>query len=137
MTFGAFLAAIGLELFLVPNQVIDGGIVGISIMLDATTSMSFSALLLLLNLPFFLIGIRSMGWRFTITGIIAISLLSLFSALLSTYPPVTNDSFLAAIFGGLIDGLGVGIIIRFGGFLDGSDVVAVIADRKSVFSVGR
>lgn len=136
VTFGAFLAAIGLELFLVPNQVIDGGIVGISIMLDATTSMSFSALLLLLNLPFFLIGIRSMGWRFTITGIIAISLLSLFSALLSTYPPVTNDSFLAAIFGGLIDGLGVGIIIRFGGFLDGSDVVAVIADRKSVFSVG-
>ena len=61
VTFGAFLAAIGLELFLVPNQVIDGGIVGISIMLDATTSMSFSVLLLLLNLPFFLIGIRSMG----------------------------------------------------------------------------
>jgi len=136
ISFGALLAAIGLELFLVPNNVIDGGIVGISIMGDAITSIPFSALLVFLNLPFVILSWNKVGWRSAVAGCAATVLLSVFSAILSEYHPLTEDPLLAAIFGGIIDGLGVGLVIKAGGFLDGIDVVAIIADRCSVFSVG-
>ena len=100
---GALIAAIGLELFLIPNNVIDGGVV---------------------------------GKNFAIATTIAICILSVWSAVFAPLPKVTDDPFLAAIFGGIIDGLGVGLIIRAGGSLDGTEIVAIIMDRRSVFSVG-
>ena len=133
---GTILAAAGLVLFLVPHHVIDGGVVGLSIMGDAGLHIPFGVLLMGLNLPFIILGIFKVGWRFALLGCFATMFLSVFSGIFSQFSPVTDDPFLAAIFGGIIDGLGVGLVIKAGGFLDGSDVVAILADRKSVFSVG-
>lgn len=136
ITIGSILAALGLELFLIPNQVIDGGIVGISIMLSAITGKSLGVFLVLLNLPFLYLGYKQIGKSFSFGTVVAIVLLSLFSALFAPIPRVTDDPFLAAIFGGIIDGIGVGLIIRAGGSLDGTEIVAIIMDRKTAFSVG-
>lgn len=134
--FGALIAAIGLEIFLIPNNVIDGGVVGLSIMASYLTNMSLGIFLVILNLPFMYLGYKQIGKSFTIATFIAICFLSLWSEVFAPIPPVTIDPFLAAIFGGIIDGVGVGLIIRAGGSLDGTEIVAIIMDRKSVFSVG-
>ena len=133
---GALIAAIGLELFLIPNNVIDGGVVGISIMMSSITGLSLGVFLVLLNIPFLYLGYKQIGKNFAIATTIAICILSVWSAVFAPLPKVTDDPFLAAIFGGIIDGLGVGLIIRAGGSLDGTEIVAIIMDRKSVFSVG-
>ena len=133
---GAIIASIGLELFLIPNHVIDGGVVGISIMASTVTPMSFGFFLVVMNLPFLYLGYKQIGKNFAIATLIAICFLSAWSAVFETLPRVTEDPFLAAIFGGIIDGLGVGLIIRAGGSLDGTEIVAIILDRRSVFSVG-
>lgn len=137
ISIGAILASIGLQLFLIPNHVIDGGIVGISIMLEAMTDISLGIFLVLLNIPFAILGWKQVNWKFAVCGFISIVLLSVFSEIVEdNFAPITNDAFLASIFGGIIDGLGVGLIIKAGGFLDGTNVVSIIADRKTVFSVG-
>ena len=133
---GAIIAAIGLELFLIPNNVIDGGVVGISIMMSSITGLSLGIFLVLLNLPFLYLGYAQIGKNFAIATTVAICFLSIWSAVFAPVPRVTDDPFLAAIFGGIIDGLGVGLIIRAGGSLDGTEIVAIIMDKKSVFSVG-
>ena len=133
---GAMIAAIGLEIFLIPNNVIDGGVVGLSIMASYLTNMQLGVFLVLLNLPFMYLGYKQIGKNFTIATFIAICFLSVWSEVFDPVPPVTIDPFLAAIFGGIIDGVGVGLIIRAGGSLDGTEIVAIIMDRKSVFSVG-
>ena len=133
---GAIIASIGLELFLIPNHVIDGGVVGLSIMESTVTPMSFGFFLVVMNLPFLYLGYKQIGKNFAIATLIAICFLSAWSAVFETLPRVTEDPFLAAIFGGIIDGLGVGLIIRAGGALDGTEIVAIIMDRRSVFSVG-
>ncbi len=133
---GAIIASIGLELFLIPNHVIDGGVVGISIMFNTIFGLPFGFFLVLLNLPFLYLGYKQIGKNFAIATLIAICFLSFWSAVIGNIPRVTEDPFLAAIFGGIIDGLGVGLIIRAGGSLDGTEIVAIIMDKKSVFSVG-
>lgn len=133
---GSIIAAIGLELFLIPNNVIDGGVVGLSIMASAVTGWQLGVFLVLLNLPFLALGYKQIGRNFAMATTIAILFLSFWSAVFAPLPQVTTDPFLAAIFGGIIDGLGVGIIIRFGGSLDGTEIVAIIMDHRSVFSVG-
>ena len=134
--FGAIIAAVGLELFLIPNEVIDGGIVGVSIMMSSLTGLSLGVFLVLLNIPFLYLGYKQIGQNFAIATLVAICFLAVWSAVFSPFPQVTDDPFLAAIFGGIIDGLGVGLIIRAGGSLDGTEIVAIIMDKKSVFSVG-
>ena len=133
---GAVIAAFGLEEFLIPNNVIDGGIVGISIMLETITGMSLGVFLVLLNIPFLFMGYKHIGKNFAIATLVAICFLSVWSEIFEPLQKVTDDPFLAAIFGGIIDGLGVGLIIRAGGSLDGTEIVAIIMDKKSVFSVG-
>ncbi len=133
---GSMIAAIGLEIFLIPNNVIDGGVVGLSIMASYITNMQLGVFLVLLNLPFMYLGYKQIGKNFTIATFIAICFLSLWSEVFHPVPPLTMDPFLAAIFGGIIDGVGVGLIIRAGGSLDGTEIVAIIMDKKSVFSVG-
>jgi len=134
--FGAIIAALGLEGFLIPNNVIDGGIVGVSIMMSTLTGMSLGVFLVLLNIPFLFMGYKQIGKNFAIATTIAICFLSFWSEVFGPLPKVTDDPFLAAIFGGIIDGVGVGLIIRAGGSLDGTEIVAIIMDKKSVFSVG-
>ena len=133
---GAVITAVGLEIFLIPNNIIDGGVVGLSIMAHAITEQPLGVFLILFNLPFLYIGCKQIGKAFAVATMTAIFLLSLWSAYFAPFPTVTQDLFLAAIFGGIIVGLGVGLIIRSGGSLDGTEIVAIILDKKSVFSVG-
>ena len=133
---GSIITAIGLEIFLIPNNIIDGGVVGISIMLSAITGLPFGAFLILINLPFLYLGYKHIGKAFAIATTFAVISLSFWSSVFLPVLPVTNDYFLAAVFGGIITGTGVGLIIRNGGSLDGTEIVAILTDKKTVFSVG-
>jgi len=136
LTAGAAIYSAGLNLFLIPNHVIDGGVTGISLLVQALTGIPFSILIVLLNLPFFFIGYRRLGKRVTAYSIYAIVILSLCSSYLEKLPAATNDPFLSTIFGGIIMGIGVGIVIKSGGSTDGTEIVAIMMSGRSSFSVG-
>ncbi|MDF2569193.1 MAG: hypothetical protein K0R55_797 [Sporomusa sp.] len=133
---GSILAAIGLEIFLVPNQIIDGGIVGIAIMSSHLTGIDISFFLVLLNLPFLYVGYNHIGKTFALSTLFSIISLSGWVYVFHPVPELTNDLFLAAIFGGIILGIGVGLIIRNGGSLDGTEIMAILLDKRTGFSVG-
>lgn len=133
---GSIIAAIGLEIFLIPNQIIDGGIVGISILLSHITGISISLFLVLLNLPFLYLGYMQIGKSFCFATLFSVLSLAYWVSFFHPIPELTHDLFLAATFGGVLVGIGVGLIIRYGGSLDGTEIVAIILDRKSGFSVG-
>ena len=135
LAFGALVYNCGLHVFLVPNNVIDGGVVGIALMAAHVTGISFSVFIVALNIPFFVIGYRKIGLRFTFFSLYSVLCLSLWSSFLHL-APMTDDPFLSTIFGGMIMGLGVGLIIRWGGSLDGTEIMAIIAEKISPFSVG-
>ena len=136
LIIGSLIYSAGLEIFLVPNNIIDGGIVGISIMASYLTGIPFGVYMLVLNMPFLYLGYKQIGKTFAISTIISIIALSIFSEFLEPVPQITQDYFLAAIFGGIIAGAGVGLVIRQGGSLDGTEITAIILDRKTSFSVG-
>jgi len=133
---GSILAAVGLEIFLIPNQIIDGGIVGISIMASHITKLPLSLFLVVLNLPFLYLGYKQIGKSFAIATMFSVVSLSYWVSFFHPIPELTNDLFLAAVFGGIVVGIGVGLIIRSGGSLDGTEIVAILMDKKSGFSVG-
>lgn len=137
ITFGAALASIGLETFLIPNNIIDGGIVGISIMLSYLSGFPLAAFLIALNLPFLYLGYRQIGKTFALFTMYAVFCLSVGVSILHPVPKITDDYILAALFGGVILGAGVGLIIRCGGSLDGTEIVAIIFDRRTSFTVGQ
>lgn len=136
LAIGAILASTALEIFLVPNNIIDGGVVGISIISSHLTKLPLGAFIFLLNLPFLLIGYKQIGKTFVISTLFSITLLSIGVSVLHPVPGITDDILLAAVFGGITLGIGVGLIIRYGGSLDGTEIVAIILDKKSSFSVG-
>lgn len=136
LIIGSLIYSAGLEIFLVPNNIIDGGVVGISIMASYLTGIPFGVYMVVLNLPFLYLGYKQIGKTFAISTIISIIALSVFSEFLEPVPRITEDYFLAAIFGGIIAGAGVGLVIRQGGSLDGTEITAIILDRKTSFSVG-
>lgn len=133
---GALMMAIGLEMFLVPNNVIDGGITGVSIMLSYKTGISLGFFIFALNLPFFFLGYKHMGKTFSISTLYGITWLSIFIIILHDAPNVTDDVLLASVFGGIILGIGVGLVIRFGGSLDGTEILAILFTKRLPFSVG-
>jgi uncharacterized membrane-anchored protein YitT (DUF2179 family) len=133
---GALLMAVGLEIFLVPNKIIDGGIVGISIIISYLSGIPLGVFLLLLNLPFLFLGYKQIGKTFAISTLYAVVIMAIGTYLLHPVPPLTIDPLLAAVFGGIILGIGVGIVIRFGGSLDGTEIVAILLNKKTPFSVG-
>lgn len=137
ITIGAAFAAVALEIFLVPNNIIDGGIIGISIMLSYVTKIQLSILTLALNIPFLILGYKQLGKSFLIKAAYA---MVIFSILLEQFKPVeelTNDILLATVFGGVLLGIGVGFVIRYGACLDGTEVVAILISKKMSFSVGQ
>lgn len=136
LTLGAFLVAVGLEEFLVPNNIIDGGIIGVSIITSYLTKWPLGILVILFNLPFFLFAYNKLGKCFVFNAFYAVCVLGGFVTLLHHGEPLTNNLLLACIFGGLIIGLGVGLIIRSNGSLDGTEIVAISIARKISFSVG-
>ncbi|HZG82206.1 MAG TPA: YitT family protein [Brevibacillus sp.] len=133
---GATLVSVGLEIFLVPNQIIDGGIVGISIIASHVTGIKLGVFLFVLNLPFLLIGYKHMGKTFAISTLFGVTVMSIGTSLLHPVSSLTDDPLLAAVFGGIILGVGVGLVLRYGGSLDGTEIVAVLLNKKSPFSVG-
>ena len=136
-SLGATLAALALEIFLVPNNIIDGGIIGISIMISYITKVKLSILTFVLNIPFLILGYKQLGKSFLIKAAYA---MLVFSVLLEQFKPVpelTNDILLATVFGGLLLGIGVGFVIKFGACLDGTEVVAILINKKTSFSVGQ
>ncbi|TDK58932.1 YitT family protein [Bacillus salipaludis] len=136
ITLGATLMGVGLEIFLVPNNVIDGGITGISIMLSYLTGWKIGIFLFILNMPFFYIGYKQIGKTFALSTLYGIIILSIATTLLHPVPAFTQDILLASVFGGIILGIGVGIVIRYGGSLDGTEILAILFNNKLPFSVG-
>jgi len=136
LELGAILAATGLELFLIPNNIIDGGINGISIILSYLTGIPLGLYIFFLNIPFLFIGYKQIGKTFVVSTFFAITSLAIWVTLLTPVPGFTQDVLLASVFGGIVLGIGIGMIIRYGGSLDGTEIVAIILDRRSGFSVG-
>jgi len=134
---GAILAAIGLEEFLVPDNLIDGGVTGISIMAAYLTRFPLGLFTFILNIPFLFIGYKQIGKTFVIRSLFAIAAFSFWLTFFQSVKEATNDVFLAAIFGGIFLGLGAGLIIRYGGSLDGTEMVAIVINRRWNFSVGQ
>ena len=136
MVLGSILVSIGLEIFLIPNNIIDGGMTGISIMASYLTKVQLGVFTFILNLPFVVVGYRQIGKTFAFSTIFSVICLSIGVTLLHPVPGITQDTLLATIFGGIIMGIGVGLIIRNGGSLDGTEIIAIILDKKSTFSIG-
>lgn len=133
---GAVFMAVGIEVFLVPNTIMDGGIVGISIILSHLSGIKLGLFLFFLNVPFFYIGYKQIGKTFALSTILGITVMSLSTAYLHHVPAFTEDMLLATVFGGVILGIGVGLVIRYGGCLDGTEVLAILLNKKLPFSVG-
>lgn len=135
ISIGVFFEAISLESFLVPNKIIDGGVTGISIMMTHLSGLPIGIFLVIFNFPFFIVGYKQMGKTFTVTSACAVTALALLTTF-SGIPQFTNDLLLAAVFGGIIMGIGVGLVIRNGGSSDGTEILAVLFNEKTPFSVG-
>ncbi|MBE3553298.1 MAG: YitT family protein [Kyrpidia tusciae] len=133
---GSLVAAYGLRGFLVPNHIIDGGMTGISILLSYLTGLNIGWFLLALNLPFLLLGYNQIGKTFTVLTFLGVAGLAVWTWVLGSAAVVTQDLLLAAVFGGVIVGLGVGLVIRHGGSMDGTEIVAVVLSERWPFSVG-
>jgi len=136
MILGSILASVGLEIFLIPNNIIDGGITGISIMASHFTNLPLGLFIFLLNIPFLVIGYKQIGKTFTLLTLFSVICLSIGVSVLHPVAGITHDILLATIFGGIILGAGIGLIIRNGGSLDGTEIVAIILDKKTGFSIG-
>jgi uncharacterized membrane-anchored protein YitT (DUF2179 family) len=132
---GVFSAALGLKGFLLPNEFIDGGVTGIALMVSQLTGVSLSLLILLINIPFIVLGYYHLGRKFALKTLLTI--LALAGALLVvSFPPLTQDKLLIAVFGGFFLGAGVGLAMRGGGVLDGTEILAVYLSRKLPASIG-
>jgi uncharacterized membrane-anchored protein YitT (DUF2179 family) len=132
---GVFVAALGLASFLVPNHFIDGGITGVSMLISKLTGIPLAVLLLVVNIPFLIAGYRFIGREFSIKSAIAIVALAGLVAWLP-FPVATEDKLLGAVFGGFFLGAGVGMAIRSGGVLDGTEVLALILSSRTFATVG-
>ena len=134
---GAIIAAFSIEEFLVPCTILDGGIVGISIMINNLSRIPLGVLTLVLNLPFLIVGMRKLGTQFIFKSAVA---MVTFSSCLEIFAPltdITRDYLLAVCFGGVFLGIGVGLVIRSGGCLDGTETVAIFLNRRFNLPVGQ
>ncbi|MEH7445163.1 YitT family protein [Bacillus sp. JJ1122] len=134
---GALFVSLALEFFLIPNHIIDGGIVGVSIIMSYLTGLKLEFYLLFLNLPFLYLGYKKIGKRFVVTTLLGITVLSLGTLVLYNVPVPTGNPLLASLFGGIFLGVGVGIVIRYGGSLDGTEILGILLNRRTSFSVGK
>lgn len=147
LTIAGLINAFGVTVFLAPVNLYDSGISGTSMLLSQLTPeyLSLSVFLLILNIPLFLYGLKRQGLAFTIYSIYAVAIYSLGAYLITDVLPIDvsmasplaqDDLLLCAIFGGLISGVGSGLTIRFGGAIDGIEVMAVIFSKKLNITVG-
>lgn len=132
---GIISAGFGLKGFLLPNSFIDGGVTGISLLTAQLTDLPLSVLILIINLPFIALGYKQINKSFAKKSIIAIAGLALAVAFIE-YPVITSDKLLVAMFGGFFLGAGIGLSIRGGGVLDGTEILAIYISKKSSYSIG-
>jgi uncharacterized membrane-anchored protein YitT (DUF2179 family) len=138
MAIGAFLAALAIRIFLVPNALIDGGVVGISLILGRLYGNSLvSYFVILLNIPFAFLAWRFIRKGFVIHMLVAVALFALFLSILEKVPSFAADPLEAIVIGGAMLGAGAGMIIRYGGCTDGTEILAIIINRKWGFTVGQ
>lgn len=137
LTLGAIISAAALECFLIPNTILDGGITGISIIIYKLFGIPLSFLILILNIPFVFIGFKNLGKNFLVRTVYSMMVFSLFLSFFSLIPEATDEILLATVFGGALLGLGVGIVIHFGGCIDGTESVAIVISKKTNLSVGQ
>ncbi len=132
---GVMSAIFALEGFMIPNHFIDGGVTGICILLSKVLNVDIRILLIVVNIPFILIGYHRIGKSFAVQTSIAITLLVI-GLNTFNFPPITNDKILIALFGGFFMGLSIGFVIKGGGVLDGLEVIAHYTNKKTGFSTG-
>ena len=132
---GIVSAGFGLKGFLLPNQFIDGGAMGISLLISETTIISLAILIVVINLPFLLLGYSQIGRQFALKSIIAIIGLAVVVHLIP-YPLITSDKLLIAVFGGFFLGAGIGMTIRGGAVIDGTEVLAIHLSKKTGLTIG-
>lgn len=137
ITIGAMLSAFSIQTFLSPNMILDGGVIGISMIVSKITSLPLSIFTIILNIPFLLIGYKNLGKKFLIKAVYAMLIFSCFLTMFSNVNELTDDILLATIYGGIILGIGVGLVIRSGGCLDGTESVAIIINKNTSFSTGQ
>lgn len=133
ITCGVGLAVLAMKGFMIPNRFLDGGITGISILLHELLHIDISLLMIALNAVFIYLGYKRIGKTFAVQTTIAVMLLSI-GLLFITIKPITSVPLLIAIFGGILIGSGIGLVIRGGGVIDGAEVIAVFTRRKTGFS---
>jgi len=132
---GILTAGFGLESFLLPNKFIDGGVTGISLLVAGLTNISLSVLIVALNIPFILLGLTQVNRNFAFKTAFAIIGLALCISFIH-YPILTNDKLLVSVFGGFFLGAGIGLAMRGGGVLDGTEVLALYVSRKAGTTIG-
>ena len=135
LTIGAFIAAAAIEGFLLPNNIIDGGVVGVSMITSYLTGKNLGLLVVLINFPFICLAFTKMGKKFVLQTFYAIMMFSLFLNVFHGHH-ATEDLLLATVFGGIILGTGVGIILKNEGSLDGTEILSLVLSKKWGFSVG-
>lgn len=147
LTIAGIVNAFGITLFLTPVKLYDSGISGTSMLLEQITPeyLTLSVFILILNIPLFIFGLKKQGWIFTISAIYTVAIYSLFAWLITDVFPIDvsiasplagTDLLLCALFGGVISGIGSGLAIRFGGAMDGIEVMAVIFSKRLGITVG-
>ena len=137
ITVGAVIAAFALEEFLVPFKILDGGVVGISMIISQLSGMPLGVLTIVLNIPFMILGFKRLGMRFLVKAIYAMVIFSVFLGIFEDMKAVTDKEILVVAFGGVLLGIGVGLILRYGGCLDGTEIVAMFLSKNTEFSVGQ
>jgi len=135
ITLGVISACFGLKSFLMPSHFIDGGVTGISLLTSTLTGWNLSYLIAIINIPFIIMGYKQIGLGFAIKTAIAIAALSLALVFLP-FAPITHDKLLIAFFGGFFLGGGIGLAMRGGCVIDGTEVLALYISRNSMFTVG-
>lgn len=130
---GILSAMVALEGFMLPNHFLDGGVTGISILVEEILQIPFTYLLVAFNLPFLFLGYKKIGKTFALRALLSILLLTILMHFVEI-PAVTEDKVLIAVFGGFLIGLGLGLVIKAGGVLDGLEIMAFYTNRKSAFS---
>lgn len=132
---GILSASFGLKGFLLPNSFLDGGVTGISLITTELTGISLSILIVVINIPFMLLAFSTISKQFAVKSIIAITLLAV-SIYVIPFTSITDDKLLIAVFGGFFLGLGIGLAIRGGSVIDGTEVLAVFISRKTSLTIG-
>ncbi len=130
---GVLCAVVAIKGFMIPNHFLDGGVTGISILAHEIFHINISLLILVLNIPFVFIGYHKIGKTFAVQAFVTIAILALALQFLEV-PTVTKDNILIAVFGGFLIGLGIGLVIKAGGVIDGLEIIADYSNKKWGFT---